>query len=70
MRWEYGGFGMSMDLVDEKKEILGRWETDRGEERRIGRLKLKEMEGEKGKEWVDEVVSVAIAIVVYKLRRG
>lgn len=56
MRWKYGRFGRGMELVSEKEEVLGQWIIDHGAKDRIGKLWLRAIEREDGKEWMDEVV--------------
>lgn len=69
MRWHYSKYATEMELVDEKKKTLGKWEADAGTPGKLGRLWLRNPEGEKGTEWVDEVVSVGIALFVTNRRR-
>ncbi len=70
MRWEHHRFSVRMELVDGRGEVLGRWESDRGKERRIARLWLRDVEGQGDQQWVDEVVSVAVAVTVMQRRMG
>ena len=67
LRWKYGRFGIGMELVDEKGEALGHWESNGGG-KWIARLQIKETEEKVDPAWVDEVVSIATAIFVTKTR--
>lgn len=70
MRWEHHRFSVRMELVGEPGDILGRWESDRGKDGRIARLWLRDVEGQGGQQWVDEVLSVAVAVTVMQRRMG
>ncbi|KAL8696710.1 MAG: hypothetical protein Q9224_002658 [Gallowayella concinna] len=64
MRWKHGKYGKAMQLLDEKKTILGKVEGDRGRDGRICRLWVQGTGGEENKEWVDEVVCMAVGILM------
>ncbi|KAL8815086.1 MAG: hypothetical protein Q9223_005750 [Gallowayella weberi] len=66
MRWKHGKYGMAMQLLDHKKTLLGEVEVDGGRDGRKGRLWVRAIGGDKDKEWVDEVVCVAVGVLLVK----
>ena len=69
LRWSYGRFGMGMDLIDEKGNALSQWESDGGG-KRIARLEITKPEVEDDPAFVDEIISVSVAIYLQRRRRG
>ncbi|KAL9581581.1 MAG: hypothetical protein Q9212_003813 [Teloschistes hypoglaucus] len=65
-RWQYSKHGLSMELVDSKKQVLGTWKPDTGVADRVYKVLVKAIEGGENKQWVDEVLTVAMAIFVSK----
>ncbi|KAI4196662.1 MAG: hypothetical protein LQ350_006415 [Teloschistes chrysophthalmus] len=65
-RWQYSKYGSSMELVDSKKEVLGRWKPDTGAAERVCKVWVKAIEGGENKQWLDEVLTVAMANFVAK----
>lgn len=55
-----------MELVDSKKEVLGRWKPDTGAAERVCKVWVKAIEGGENKQWLDEVLTVAMANFVAK----
>lgn len=67
-RWHYSKYGSSMELVGGKKEILGEWRPDTSVAERVCKVWMKALQGGEDKQWVDEALSVAMAIFVTKTK--
>ncbi|KAL8689603.1 MAG: hypothetical protein Q9218_004761 [Villophora microphyllina] len=72
MRWQYLKYGSTFKLANEEKELLGRWEADTGVDGKVCRLWVKAVDGDSGtsQQWMDEVLSVAMALYVANSRKG
>ncbi|KAL8709730.1 MAG: hypothetical protein Q9220_005516 [cf. Caloplaca sp. 1 TL-2023] len=67
--WKYGRFSSPMDLAADDEKVLGQWQTSQGEMGRIAGLWLCDVEEKERSGWIDEVVSIALAIYVAKKKR-
>lgn len=66
VRWKHGKYDMAMQLLDPNNAVLGGVEVDGGADGRKGGLWVRESGGEDNKEWIDEVVCVAIGVLLSK----
>ncbi|KAL8951191.1 MAG: hypothetical protein Q9222_002821 [Ikaeria aurantiellina] len=68
-RWKYGRFSSAMDLAAEDGTMLGQWQTSQGDAGKIAKLWICDVEDKDRVQWLDETISIALAIYVAKQRR-
>ncbi|KAL8648931.1 MAG: hypothetical protein Q9226_005789 [Calogaya cf. arnoldii] len=70
MSWKHGRFLGGSQLFDEKGTLLGGFDPKTGQNGRVGRLGLQDVEEEAVNHWVDEAVSVGLAVLIGLIARG
>ncbi|KAL8847271.1 MAG: hypothetical protein Q9221_007695 [Calogaya cf. arnoldii] len=70
MSWKHGRLLVGMQLFDEKGTLLGGFDPKTGKDGRVGRLWVQDVEEEAVNHWVDEAVSITLAVLIGLTSRG